>query len=108
MTNPDEPEGEPEMGLVMPFVTVESKGGPHADEPYCAGFEMGRLDMELSMCARMNAQPLRSWVIQTANHPQADLIAMRHGFLAVVIDAMPPEWLTVYFKAIPATPGELS
>ena len=76
--------------LVMPFVTVASKGGPHEDDSYVAGYEMGLLDARL--------QSLGEWVesctftIQSANFDQADLIAMRHGFSKIDVRFQPEGW----------------
>lgn len=73
---------ETEHGLVMPFVAVQSRGGPYDDEAYCAGYEMGRLDAILD---RDDEYPLHEpLAIQAANREQADLIAMRHGYVAEV------------------------
>lgn len=70
---------EAEYGLVMPFVTVVSANGPHDDVAYVAGFEMGALDAQLELAALARAVPTTT-SIHTANRPQADLIAMKHGF----------------------------
>ena len=43
----EERDDETSYGLLMPFVTVVSKGGPHEDESYAAGWEMGVLDARL-------------------------------------------------------------
>lgn len=68
--------------LVMPFVAVATKGGPYDDEAYAAGYEMGRLDVTLERLAGANADPILITTIQADNREQADLIAMRHGFIA--------------------------
>ncbi len=75
----DDPPAD-EFGLVMPFVSVASKGGPHDDDSYASGWEMGALDSELAH----NDQPLLERVIQEPNTAQADLIAMRYGFTATI------------------------
>lgn len=62
-------------GLVMPFVTVVSRGGPHDDASYCAGYEMGILDAVLSFGC--NDEPRN---IRTESLEQADLLAFRHGY----------------------------
>jgi len=64
--------------LIMPFVTVRSNGGPHDDSAYCAGFEMGMLDVHLSAITPWATESL--WTIRSENRPQADLIAMRYGY----------------------------
>lgn len=71
--DPDQPT---EYGLVMPFVTVASKGGPYADDAYAAGWAMGVLDERLSA----------PWLQQHTDTvladdvEQAELVAMRRGF----------------------------
>ncbi|WP_116201299.1 hypothetical protein [Amycolatopsis circi] len=72
-----EPE-ETEYGLVMPFVTVTSKGGPHDDQSYVAGWAMGALD------TRLEATYPDAWndMIRADCAPQADRIAMKHGYVA--------------------------
>jgi hypothetical protein len=67
---------EVEYGLVMPFVTCASKGGPHDDGSYVAGWEMGALDAYLSY----HQPSLHVVAIHAENVPQADLIAMKHGY----------------------------
>lgn len=67
-------------GLVMPFVTVASKGGPHDDEAYVAGFEMGGLDATLKALAPVHALVKLPFTIHSVSRGQADLIAMKHGF----------------------------
>ena len=62
--------------LVMPFMTCRSKGGPHEDDSYVAGWEMGQLDTFLK-----EVNPAVHFQnILTENKPQADLIAMNHGY----------------------------
>ncbi|MGY1946671.1 hypothetical protein [Nocardia asiatica] len=72
-------EEEAEYELFMPFVTVKSNGGPHDDTAYVAGWEMGALDAQLKTAASVHAESLTVQV-HTANMPQVDLLAMRHGF----------------------------
>ncbi len=79
---------EPEYGLVMPFVAVRSKGGPYDDEAYCAGYEMGRLDAILDR-DDPHVEPL---TILADNREQADLIAMRHGYIAEVTESDVVGW----------------
>lgn len=45
----DEEQG---YGLVMPFVSVASKGGPYDDDAYAAGWAMGALDAKLGAIMR--------------------------------------------------------
>lgn len=73
--------------LLMPFLPVQSKGGPHDDAAFVAGWEMGHLDGLLQV-AEAAQVPLSDWVpecgqnIHRENREQADLIAMRYGFVA--------------------------
>ena len=70
---------EPGYGLVMPFVTVASKGGPHDDDAYTAGWSMGALDALLEHQRPAMVED----TILTECMPQADMIAMRHGYTVV-------------------------
>lgn len=82
--------------IVMPFVTVASKGGPYDDEAYCAGYEIGRLDAAL---ARDNGVADVLVTVHTPNAPQVDLVAMRHGF--VIAERIPDdsgEWTTLTLR----------
>jgi hypothetical protein len=74
-------------GLVMPFVTVTSKGGPHDDAAYVAGWEMGALDARL----QYERPALLEQTIQSVNTEQADLVAMKHGY-EVTIRQTDNEW----------------
>lgn len=91
---------EAEYGLVMPFITCTSNGGPHDDASYVAGFEMGKLDgvLKLNETFRIGPRPTIRTQIHAANQPQADLLAMRYGFHAVFepIDGY-PDWTVVEF-----------
>lgn len=78
MSNGDE---EPGYGLVMPFVTVTSKGGPHDDESYVAGYAMGQLDATLA-----SGVPKHDVTIRADCEAQADLLAMRYGYRSVIGD----------------------
>lgn len=70
-----------EYEMFMPFVTAVSNGGVHDDRAYVAGFEMGRLDAELGMIRQLGLVPGPK-VMHAENKPQADLLAMKHGFAA--------------------------
>lgn len=82
-----------QYGLVMPFVTVKSKGGPHDDDSYAAGFEMGRLDADLKV-AKTCAHSVIG-MIRSENRDQADLIAMKNGFILRVTNDSFTGWLGV-------------
>lgn len=91
-----EPEGhEGEYGLVMPFVTVASAGGPHDDAAFTAGWECGRADQTLTALAGHLGR-----LVVGCNPdviPQLDLIAMRHGYRIEVTPwgEHPEEWCEV-------------
>jgi hypothetical protein len=87
-------DGPSEFGLVMPFVTVASEGGPHEDEAYVCGFEMGHVDAFLEF-----GKPERHemWV-HAASVDQADLIAMRNGYRLTVGESYADEWTAVTFE----------
>lgn len=78
---------EPEYDLVMPFVTVTSKGGPHEDVAYTAGWSMGALDAFLE-----HRRPaIHEDTIYADSVPQADRIAMKHGYNASFVEG-PDGW----------------
>lgn len=84
---------EGEYRLVMPFVVTTSVGGPYDDAAFTAGWNMGRIDYELEMCAKMGAIP-RPVYMNTPLTPQIDLLAMKHGFIvqSEPWDEHPDEW----------------
>jgi hypothetical protein len=88
-----------EYGLVMPFVVCASKGGPYDDDAFTAGYEMGSLDGLIAQ------GPISlTTTIRTASVPQADLIAMHHGYIVTERrDEDDGEWSTVRIE--PAANG---
>lgn len=73
--------------LVMPFITVRSVGGPHDDESYVAGWTMGHLDAVLE-----HQKPaMHEDTIYADSIPQADIIAMRHGYRSHFVEG-PDGW----------------
>jgi hypothetical protein len=91
-------EEQPEFGLVMPFVTMSSKGGPHDDISYTAGWEMGALDARLQYehPAVMDIQ------IHAENVAQADLIAMHYGYRCDLGEPAPWGWQ--FIRLVRVTP----
>ena len=92
------PEGEEvsqEFDLVMPFLLVESNGGPYDDAAFVSGYRMGLLDADLSSGITTPR------VIDAQEFDQADLIAMRHGYTMASSDPLPEDpqspWLWVEF-----------
>ena len=107
---PEDDHSQHEYELVMPFVTVTSVGGPHDDDAYVAGWEMGDLDASLRVLSRFGVEIHKT--IRADNRAQADLIAMKHGMQAdfrktdVVQDGvLPDEWLFVIFRPAPEMPA---
>jgi hypothetical protein len=87
-------EEQPGHELVMPFVSLASKGGPFDDAAFTAGYEMGLLDAEL---AHPYTFGLVYRTLRRENREQADLIAMRHGWRATFNDIESDEWVGAEF-----------
>lgn len=81
MSDENDDDAQGYYGLVMPFLPVKSKGGPHDDDAFVAGYEMGLLDARLGGSVFDQGQAVRR-----ENREQADLIAMRYGFIAEFIE----------------------
>jgi hypothetical protein len=103
MSEPAETAGgnDSEYQIVMPFITVTSKGGPHDDASYVAGYQMGLIDARLAMLASTCGDD--SGMVSTVsveNRTQADLLAMRHGFTVNFDEPAPesPDWLRASFR----------
>jgi hypothetical protein len=65
------------------FVSLKSKGGPHDDESFYAGVEMGLLESQLRQLSGMVTVEIHAMFhIRKDNHKQADLLAMSYGFAA--------------------------
>lgn len=95
--------------LAIPFVTVASKGGPHDDDAYAAGWEMGCLHAQLRAITGQAAVGLvgarLEAVIRRSNAEQADLLAMDCGAVMSIMlwpDDIPEqakaEWAPVVFS----------
>lgn len=92
-----------EYSLVMPFVTVDSVGGPHDDASYVAGWEMGHLDATLALCEPMQVLP-EPRMLRAVNLPQVDLIAMKYGLVSAVSEVEgAPDWRSVRFTRAEAS-----
>lgn len=98
-----EPTGD-NYGLVMPFVSVQSVGGPHDDESYVAGWRMGSLDVTLERDKPIGGvlHVQYSMPVEEASREQADLIAMKHGYRAEFGEPSDefPGWLQVTFTKV--------
>lgn len=90
-----------ELGLVMPFVTVASNGGPHDDVAYTAGYEMGLLDALLER----GQPPVYDQPIHAENAAQADLIAMRHGYHSRTEETGDTAWRHLWLTRIDLADG---
>lgn len=91
-----------EYGMVMPFVTVASKGGPHDDQSYVAGYEMGLLDARLEHFSLIPHLQNFTWKpdmpLRVENRQQAELVAMKSQFVAIWGDVDDSgEWINVEF-----------
>ncbi|WP_228981430.1 hypothetical protein [Streptomyces sp. DH12] len=86
---------EPDAQLVMPFVIVQSNGGPYDDAAFVAGATCGQLIAELAALAEHGATPQPRYV-RPEYLPQIDLIAMRYGYVlrpGEVDDASGYQWV---------------
>lgn len=99
MAEDEQPEG---YELVMPFVSVASNGGPYDDEAYVAGWRMGGLDARLGLEGIL--RPLsHEDTIRTSDVPQADLIAMKHGYRLDVEPSEDDAWAFARFSLMDAS-----
>lgn len=96
MADANAPSG-PAYELVLPFVAVHSVGGPYDDLAYAAGWEMGALNVEL----RHVHPPSAVVMVRAANGAQAELIAMRHGYVAHQVP-YDDHWTKVTLRLAPA------
>jgi hypothetical protein len=71
----------------MPYVTVTSRGGPHDDAAFVAGWVCGRIDAQLATIAA--ARAVATMHVPPSVVPQVDLIAMRHRYLMTAAEAEP-------------------
>ena len=94
MTDDEAPGRE----ILMPFLPVQSKGGPHEDNAYTAGWEMGMLWHRLETACMIGIPSEGSLAIRRDNREQADLIAMHFGYVAEFHD-YDDDWTTVTFTA---------
>jgi hypothetical protein len=98
-------ENEAEFGLVMPFVVVESQGGPFDDMAYVCGYEACAIDAELQY-----ARPkLIEKYVHTENVAQVDLIAMQHGytFESTPWADAPEDWTWVTLRRMSEVAGSV-
>ena len=82
-------------GLSLPFVCVESVGGPYEDEAFVAGFQVGSIVAALSSASTQYLDAtVRSGVVD-----QLDLAAVAHGYQMTreAWSEAPEEWTFVKF-----------
>jgi hypothetical protein len=76
MTDREEAQYQPTLLITL----AKSNGGPFDDAAVVAGMTCGALDQELRIAAALNTLPHERY-IDAPLIEQADLIAMRHGYL---------------------------
>ncbi|MFD3532004.1 hypothetical protein [Streptomyces sp. NPDC058664] len=77
-----EDEGSGSYEPVMAIVLAKSNGGPFEDAAVVAGMTCGALDQELAVLAALHTLP-RERYIDGPLLPQADLLAMKHGYILI-------------------------
>lgn len=99
-TDPADDSEAAVASLVMPFVVVQSEGGPFDDESYSAGYEMGHMWCFLQMVTGMNDIRNIDLMVRSANVPQADLVAMHFGYVTEVkpCPGMEDEWSAIELR----------
>lgn len=101
MTEYFESNQECEYELFMPFTVVQSQGGPLDDQAFVIGYELGLLDSELQTLANVGcggATPAGRH-LHTLGVAQADLIAMRYGYVVDTTEGQSDEeWTWVEFR----------
>src|SRR5438128_6149503 len=83
------------FGLVMPFVSVTSKGGSFDDESFVAGYECGLLGKKLEMKPATVKRIMTT--VHTGNVAQLDLLAMKHGWQMTTEETEVDDWTYVEF-----------
>lgn len=88
--------------MVMPFLVVQSKGGPYDDEAFTAGWAMGSLDAKLESLAIDPSGVYEIGVtVPTECVSQIDLIAMKHGFMCAYVLTGDPIWTRAVLTRTP-------
>lgn len=81
--------------LSMPFVCVESVGGPYHDGSFVAGFQLG----EISEALRTRMIAATTYLILTPLQRQADLIGMKFGYTSDIL-IEDDEWTQIGFTRV--------
>lgn len=88
---------------VMPFICVESAGGPHNDRAFCAGYQMGEIDGQLSF----RIYQRKAYQIYVELTAQADLVGMMHGYTCEVLST-DAEWAHIEFTKTEMVTNDIS
>lgn len=62
--------------LALPLITTAAEGGPHHDDSYVAGWEMGELHAVLRELRPSEVERQ----VRTESLPMVDLLAMQYGY----------------------------
>ncbi len=96
----DEPDPiDTEYELIMPFIVCQSNGGPYDDDSFVAGWELGKLDVELPTHAALGYQSL-SRLAHAGTVPQVELLAMKHGFRVRHVSDDQDGWVNIDLERI--------
>ena len=67
--------------MTLPFLPVQSEGGPFPDKAYAAGWQMGLIDASLMFAVKYKVKGPFNWVIYEECLTQVDLIFMQYGMV---------------------------
>lgn len=84
----------PTREKVLPFVATTALGGPFDTESWVAGWNAGLLNAALAA-----GPPEHLSAVDPGNEPQADLIAMRHGYRTEVQGRV-DGWVRILFARV--------
>jgi hypothetical protein len=82
----------------MPFVVVQSRGGPYEDKAFVAGVRYGMISSTLDRLAAGTTSI--AWWVEPSLVPQLDMLAMDHHlkFATMPADEYPEAWVCVTFS----------
>lgn len=83
------------VAMIMPFIAVQSHGGPYEDKGFAAGWMCGVIDHVLQQRRHKEQRQL----VQREMLDQLDLIAMRHGYV-MEAEQSSEEWWEVKFTRV--------
>ena len=93
------PGHEHDFEPVVPFVVVESKGGPYDDQSFVAGYAMGEIDAKLAVANSLGLPRVDLPIVRRALLPQLELHGMRYDYPVLIDISGPPndpeEWCAV-------------